>query len=567
MKPLIHSRLRWACAPITCLCVVLSAVGQQVTGQWDFTNGLQATLGADAGYWSSVRDVTIETRFGTTTSFGIADIAGQPARVMKFPDNQSFMGYKMFPEIDANGGGAYVNQFTFIFDVLYPASSSGVYRGLLQANDCNTNEAELFINPDNGVGIAGNYAGNITPDEWHRVAVSVDLAASRLVKYVDGVYVGEQSNGLGVVDGFYSLWTRNDNLPTLIFTDNSGETAVGYTNSVQIRNYIMSDAEVAALGGPSAAGIPGGAGVTGQWDFENGNLAATMGRDLEYFRGCVPRDCNQDLPGATQFGSAGSFGVPRINGKDPQIMSFPLVEPCYGYLFTHGVAPNGGGNFVNQYTLILDVYYPAIDAEGWAAIYQTGAANTEDAEAYIRGSDGGLGINGQYGGQVLDGRWHRLGIVADLTVGSVRFYVDGLPGSSISDEGLDGRFSLDETILLFAEPAFYSSAGYVNSVQIRDYAMSSEEMEALGGPTAAGIGSADARPAPDANNDGFVNQEDLGALLACVTGPGLALQEADLFNCESFDADHDLDIDQSDFGLFQQYYRGSEPCGERCFYP
>ena len=54
-----------------------------ITGQWDFDAGnLAATIGRDLEYY----DISVQTNtfFGTTTSFGIADIAGQPANVMKF---------------------------------------------------------------------------------------------------------------------------------------------------------------------------------------------------------------------------------------------------------------------------------------------------------------------------------------------------------------------------------------------------------------------------------------------------------------------------------------------------
>ena len=88
-----------------------------ITGQWEFDNGnLNATVGTAADYWVAVsgRDVEAETQFGTTTSFGIPDIGGQPANVMKFPQTDSSMGYSMFPDIEPNGGGSFVNQYTII---------------------------------------------------------------------------------------------------------------------------------------------------------------------------------------------------------------------------------------------------------------------------------------------------------------------------------------------------------------------------------------------------------------------------------------------------------------------
>jgi hypothetical protein len=48
-----------------------------VTGQWDFSNGLRATIGSDLLFNDEVSES--DTLFGTTTSFEIADIGGEPA--------------------------------------------------------------------------------------------------------------------------------------------------------------------------------------------------------------------------------------------------------------------------------------------------------------------------------------------------------------------------------------------------------------------------------------------------------------------------------------------------------
>ena len=58
-----------------------------VTGQWDFESGnLAATVGTALEYFGGPGGATAQgTAFGTTTSFGIEDIAGQPAKVMRVP--------------------------------------------------------------------------------------------------------------------------------------------------------------------------------------------------------------------------------------------------------------------------------------------------------------------------------------------------------------------------------------------------------------------------------------------------------------------------------------------------
>jgi hypothetical protein len=78
-------------------------------------------------------------------------------------------------------------------------------------------------------------------------------------KFVDGrkhadqtiladVSFGDEPEGL---DGEFSL------LPAiLLFTDDDGETTAGYVNSIQFHNVKLTDEQIAALGGPSAEGIP-----------------------------------------------------------------------------------------------------------------------------------------------------------------------------------------------------------------------------------------------------------------------------------------------------------------------
>lgn len=64
------------------------------------------------------------------------------------------------------------------------------------------------------------------------------------------------------------------------------------------------------------------------------------------------------------------------------------------------------------------------------------------------------------------------------------FAVQPLPES---EKDVDGRFSLASSALLFADEDGESQVAYINSIQIRNYAMDVDEIRALGGPTAEGI--------------------------------------------------------------------------------
>jgi hypothetical protein len=226
-----------------------------VTGQWDFNGSLAATYGRDLTYFDST--VQGDTTFGTTTSFGISDINGQPATVMHFlPSVAQWGGYQAYHGAAPNGGGAYVNQYTLIYDLYYPANADLTWRSLLQTDLSDNSDGDVFISSADGLGISSIYDGYVSPATWHRIAIAFDLSgpgtAPVLTKFIDGVKVGEQTSGLSGPDGRFSL-----DPALLLFADNDGDENESYVSSVQFSNGRRPDAFIEALGGPSASKIPG----------------------------------------------------------------------------------------------------------------------------------------------------------------------------------------------------------------------------------------------------------------------------------------------------------------------
>lgn len=217
-----------------------------ITGQWNFDGDLSAQVGQPISILDPATEA--ETAFGTTTSFGIPDIGGQPAQVMKFPKTlDSFGGYAVPTGAVGNGGGALVNRYTVMMDVLFPADSQDKRRSLFDVTGASN--AEFAVTAENGIGIAGS-DGQIRSNTWHRVAFAVDLAATvpTVDKFIDGVKVGSER-----VTGIDSGYALLDIL--YLFNDDNGETELGYINSLQIRDEKLSDGLIAALGAPVAAGI------------------------------------------------------------------------------------------------------------------------------------------------------------------------------------------------------------------------------------------------------------------------------------------------------------------------
>jgi hypothetical protein len=218
-----------------------------VTGQWDFNNGdLAATVGVDLSYRGDT---------AATTSFTTMTIGGESANVMAFPATTPTQGYVMTHGMAPNGGSTtYVNQWSLIMDIMFPLSSDSAWRALLQTNEGNSNDGDLFINPSNGIGFGGVYQGSFTADVWHRVAFVVDASSATSAnnsvrKFIDGTLVGVNT-GISR-DGTFGL-----DPTALLFTDNDNETKAGYVNSIQIIDTIMSDSYISGLGGATAAGIP-----------------------------------------------------------------------------------------------------------------------------------------------------------------------------------------------------------------------------------------------------------------------------------------------------------------------
>ena len=139
--------------------------------------------------------------------------------------------------------------------------------------------------------------------------------------------------------------------------------------------------------------------VTGQWDFLQGNLAATCGADLQYY--------DSGAAAITDFGTTAHYGIPTINGVPTSVMHFtPTSSETGGYTLSHGAATP-----VNAYTLIYDVYYPAGSDYTWRTLW---SLDDYDKSVWIDSSTDGMGAQ-LYEGVVTAGAWHRLALAFDVT--------------------------------------------------------------------------------------------------------------------------------------------------------
>lgn len=229
----------------------ISAIAQPV-GQWDFNGGLTGTVGAALEYADGPGGATDQQKqFGTTTSFGIPNIGGTEAQVLRVPrDVDGTMGLVM-PVAAAANDGTLVNTYTMIWDVLFTGDAHGKWRALLEADNRVLNpDGEFFVNTANGIGISGSYHGTIQSNTWHRIGMVMNGATRTMSKYIDGRLVGTQT--FPTIDDRFALTPGGT---ALLFSDNDGETEVAYVNSIQFRDAALTPGQMLALGGPLATGI------------------------------------------------------------------------------------------------------------------------------------------------------------------------------------------------------------------------------------------------------------------------------------------------------------------------
>jgi hypothetical protein len=230
-----------------------------------------------------------------------------------------------------------------------------------------------------------------------------------------------------------------------------------------------------------------------EWTFDNGDLSTSLGNGtMTYADGAT-------TAGLTSFGTTGG-GVPNIGGQTAQYMHVPAFAAIgNGYHLTfNDTGPNGGGSYVNNYTIIFDVLVPSPwPLDYIVPFFNTAPDNSNDGDFYLYG-DGEIGIGG--GGYsapntMTPDTWYRVAFVNHGT--SLSYYVNGVFAAAQNNGvSIDGTWSLYSNLdagpdlLLFNEGDLsgqYTHELYLNSVAFIDRALTAGELSALGGPEAAGI--------------------------------------------------------------------------------
>jgi hypothetical protein len=180
----------------------------------------------------------------------------------------------------------------------------------------------------------------------------------------------------------------------------------------------------------------------------------------------------------------GTFGTDTINGASSGVYNFPAATSAQGLVVTHNAAPNGGGAYLNQYTLGYDIKFT--NASGYASFFQTGTSNTNDGDLFRNGA-GGIGISSNYTGTMLTDTWYRVMFSFDLAgqIGPAKTlykYINGsLVGTQVLASGVDGRWSLDPFCLILTDEDGETNAGSLSMFSFEDRALTAGEIAVYGG--------------------------------------------------------------------------------------
>ncbi len=259
-----------------------------------------------------------QSAFGSASSFGLPLVDGEdtsvyltsPPRNNDMPgeaDLRRGIGLALWPNTRPDYPGGIHGQWTAIYDVLIPAESWFAdypanttprewIATLLHGNHNNDGESSLLIRW-NGASASigfdqepGQYiaAPQLQPDTWHRIAAVSDLSQTATIElFIDGVSIGTTTgdwlyNG---VDGtapaygdevlvdlrdweawgqFPNPWSQSPaggeipatlDATVCLFADLPGRGEPVYLANLYWADTLLSDSEIAALGGANAAGI------------------------------------------------------------------------------------------------------------------------------------------------------------------------------------------------------------------------------------------------------------------------------------------------------------------------
>ncbi|MFP3362911.1 metallophosphoesterase [Pseudoalteromonas sp. SIMBA_148] len=225
------------------------------------------------------------------------------------------------------------------------------------------------------------------------------------------------------------------------------------------------------------------------WNFDDTNnpLAADFGPSvLSYFD---PDETNWGTA-ETQYSTTTQLNIDDLSDGPSGVMAFSRHAPTEGLLIDLNTPANGdfaNEGIVSDYTLVMDLYWPAEGKDIYRAIMQANTTDylNDDADMFIDPS-GGYGqatSDSGYFGNTQPDSWHRIAFVfyTAPTNGVFEVYIDGELAGVKEDGEIDSRWALNQSVLLFTDNNYETVPGYLNSLLYAGRAMTRDEIKSMGG--------------------------------------------------------------------------------------
>ncbi len=194
----------------------------------------------------------------------------------------------------------------------------------------------------------------------------------------------------------------------------------------------------------------------GWWKFDDKSniLKAEVGTDLTY---------------------QGSFSV--VEGSKTNDYAVSIGKGSH-FKMNHGITPSLG-ILVNEYTISIDFRVSSIGL--WYSFFQTSPTNSNDGDCFINTSGNiGVAATGYSAYSVKPNEWYRL-VVAVKNGTQYKYYLDGQLLHAGTTQAVDGRFSLDKTLLMFADEDGEDNTIECTELSIWDTALSAADISILSG--------------------------------------------------------------------------------------
>ena len=224
------------------------------------------------------------------------------------------------------------------------------------------------------------------------------------------------------------------------------------------------------------------------WNFDDTNnpLAADFGPSvLSYFD---PDETNWGTA-ETQYSTTTQLNIDDLSDGPSGVMAFSRHAPTEGLLIDLNTPANGdfaNAGMVSDYTLVMDLYWPAEGKDIYRAIMQANTTDylNDDADMFIDPS-GGYGqatSDSGYFGNTQPDSWHRIAFVfyTAPTNGVFEVYIDGELAGVKEDGEIDSRWALNQSVLLFTDNNYETVPGYLNSLLYAGRAMTRDEVKSMG---------------------------------------------------------------------------------------